>query len=97
MVANFLLTPLATLATLTGPFTQIGMDLGLSANVVAYSLIYGADQYLFPYEYAVLLYFYSSGYMRLRQIMLIMGLRAVLTLVFLVTVAVPYWQLLGIF
>jgi hypothetical protein len=35
--------------------------------------------------------------MRLRQIMLIMGLRAVLTLVFLVTVAVPYWQLLGIF
>ena len=97
MVANFLLTPLATLATLTGPFTQIGMDLGLSANVVAYSLIYGADQYLFPYEYAVLLYFYSSGYMRLQQIMLIMGLRAMLTLVFLVTVAVPYWQLLGIF
>ena len=97
MVANFLLTPLATLATLTGPFTQIGMDLGLSANVVAYSLIYGADQYLFPYEYAVLLYFYSSGYMRLQQIMLIMGLRAMLTLVFLVAVAVPYWQLLGIF
>ena len=97
MVANFLLTPLATLATLTGPFTQIGMDLGLSANVVAYSLIYGADQYLFPYEYAVLLYFYSSGYMRLQQIMLIMGLRAMLTLVFLMAVAVPYWQLLGIF
>ncbi len=47
LVANFLLTLLATLATLTGPFAQIGMDLGLSANVVAYSLIYGADQYLF--------------------------------------------------
>ena len=49
------------------------------------------------YEYAVLLYFYSSGYLRLRQIMLIMGLRAVLTLVFLVSVAVPYWRLLGLF
>ena len=35
--------------------------------------------------------------MRLQQIMLIMGLRAVLTLMFLMAVAVPYWQLLGIF
>ena len=35
--------------------------------------------------------------MRLQQIMLIMGLRAMLTLVFLMAVAVPYWQLLGIF
>ena len=97
LVSNFVLTPLAALATLTGPFAQIGMDLGLSANVVAYSLIYGVDQMIFPYEYAVLLYFYSSGYMRLKHVIIVLGLRAVLTLAFLIGVAVPYWQLLGIY
>ena len=97
LVSNFVLTPLAALATLTGPFAQIGMDLGLSANVVAYSLIYGVDQMIFPYEYAVLLYFYSAGYMRLKHVIIVLGLRAVLTLAFLIGVAVPYWQLLGIY
>ena len=97
LVANFLLTPLATLATLTGPFAQIGVDLGLSANVVAYSLIYGVDQMIFPYEYAVLLFFYSAGYMRLKHVIIVLGLRAVLTLAFLIGVAVPYWQILGIY
>ena len=97
LVANFVLTPLAALATLTGPFAQIGVDLGLSANVVAYSLIYGVDQMIFPYEYAVLLYFYSAGYMRLKHVIIVLGLRAVLTLAFLIGVAVPYWQILGIY
>ena len=97
LVSNFLLTPLAALATLTGPFVQIGVDLGLSANVVAYSLIYGVDQLIFPYEYAVLLYFYSSGYMRLKHVIVVLGLRAVLTLLFLIAIAVPYWKFLGIF
>lgn len=96
VTSNFLLTPLAALATLTGPFGQIALDIGLNPNVAAYCLIYGVDQYIFPYEFAVLLYFYATGYLKMSHLILVLGLRAILALVFLVCVATPYWNMLGI-
>lgn len=96
LVANFLLTPLAAVATLTGPFAQIAQSIDLPTNVATYCLIFGIDQYIFPYEYAVLLYFYSQGYMKIKHIILTLGVRAILTAGFLLIIALPYWKLIGI-
>ncbi len=96
MVANFFLTPLAAVAALTGPFAQIAQAIDIPTNVATYCLIFGIDQYIFPYEYAVLLYFYSQGYMKIKHIILTLGARAIITVVFLLAVAIPYWKLLGI-
>jgi anion transporter len=96
LIANFFLTPLAAVAALTGPFAQIAQAIHIPTNVATYCLIFGIDQYIFPYEYAVLLYFYSQGYMKIKHIILTLGARAILTVLFLLAIAIPYWKVIGI-
>ena len=92
---NFLLTPVAAVSTFTVPLAQIADTLGVSALAPTYSLLYGLDQYILPYEYAVFLYFFSTGYIHLKNLMQVFAVRALLALILLVAVFYPYWYLTG--
>ena len=92
-LSNFLLTPLAATSTLTSPITELGMDMGLDPRLLYYSFQYGLDNLLFPYEYALYLYFFSSGYINFKEMLLVMAIRIVLAGAFVAFVAVPYWRL----
>ena len=92
---NFLLTPVAAVSTFTVPLAQIADTLGISALAPTYSLLYGLDQYILPYEYAVFLYFFSTGYIHLKNLMLVFAARALLALFLLVAVFYPFWCLTG--
>lgn len=91
--ANFLLTPLAATTTLTSPLAELGLRMGLDPRVLFYSFQYGLDNYIFPYEYAVLLYFFSSGYMLFRDMVKVLAARMALTAVFVFFVAIPFWKM----
>lgn len=93
VVANFLLTPLAATTTLTSPMTALGMQLNMDPRILYYSFQYGLDNILFPYEYALYLYFFSSGYISFRDMILVMAIRMVLTAGFVAAIAVPWWKL----
>ncbi|WP_291329499.1 SLC13 family permease [Desulfovibrio sp. UCD-KL4C] len=93
--ANYVLTPLAAVATLTGPMVDICTNFGLSPATAAYSLLYGLDQYIFPYEFAVLLYFFSFGYIKVKHVIMVFAIRTVLAFIFFILAAVPYWNLIG--
>ncbi len=90
--ANFLLTPLAATTTMTSPITELGMQMNLDPRILFYAFQYGLDNYIFPYEYAVLLYFFSSGYMLFKDMVKVLAARMVLTGVFLVLIAIPFWK-----
>jgi hypothetical protein len=94
---NFLLTPLAAFSALTVPITALALEVGVNPLPVMYAFSYGLEQYIFPYEYAVLLFFYATGWVHLRHIMLVFFVRFFVALILLVAVAYPYWSLLGIF
>ena len=94
-IQNFLLTPVAAVSTFTVPLAQIADTLGVSALAPTYSLLYGLDQYILPYEYAVFLYFFSTGYIHLKNLMQVFAVRALLALILLVAVFYPYWCLTG--
>lgn len=94
---NFLLTPLAAFSAMTVPLTELAVSTGANPIPVMYGFSYGLEQYIFPYEYAVLLFFYATGWINLRHIMLVFSVRMVFTLVFLVACAFPYWKMLGLF
>lgn len=96
-ILNFLLTPLAAFSAMTVPLTQLSLELGINPIPVMYSFSYGLEQYIFPYEYAVLLYFYSTGWVKLKHIMAVFAVRFVVALVLLLAVAMPYWKALGLF
>ena len=82
---------------MTVPLTTLAMELGINPIPVMYAFAYGLEQYIFPYEYAVLLFFYATGWIELKHIMLVFAVRFVVTLVMLFALAIPYWKALGLF
>ena len=72
-LANFLLTPLAATTTMTSPVTELGIQMNMDPRILFYSFQYGLDNYLFPYEYAVILYFFSSGYMLFKDMLKVLA------------------------
>ncbi len=91
--ANFLLTPLAATTTMTSPLVELGIQMKMDPRVLFYSFQYGLDNYIFPYEYAVLLYFFSSGYMLFKDMVKVLAVRMVLTGIFLFFIAIPFWKM----
>ncbi|GAB6111801.1 SLC13 family permease [Desulfomicrobium salsuginis] len=91
-LANFLLTPLAATTTMTSPLVELGVQMEMNPRILYYAFQYGLDNYIFPYEYAVLLYFFSSGFMLFRDMVKVLAVRMILTGVFIAFIAIPFWQ-----
>jgi len=72
---------------------EIAQHLQVPPLLVFYSYSYGLDQYLFPYEYAVLLYFYATGYPRMGHLIKVLGARMIASVPFVALIAYPYWKL----
>lgn len=97
IILNFLFTPIAAFSSLTVSLVEIAKQIGIAPLALIYPFSYGLDQYLFPYEFVVTLYFYSTGYIKLKHFMLIFGARMVLTAIFLLAVLYPYWKFTGVY
>lgn len=93
VIGNFILTPLAATASFSAPLAELATRIGLEPRILYFSFKYGFDNYLFPYEYAVLLLFYGFGYIHFGQMVKVLAARMVLTIPFLLAIAVPWWQL----
>lgn len=91
--ANFLLTPLAATTTMTSPLAELGKQMHVDSRALYFSFQYGLDNYIFPYEYAVLLYFFSSGYILFKDMFKVLAVRMVLVGGFIAIIAMPYWNM----
>lgn len=97
-IANFFLTPLASINTLLPSIVSITDSLGIATTPVFYMFMQGAtNTCVLPYEIAMTMLMYSYGMMNLKQFVKAMGLITVLNIVFLMIVMVPYWHLIGLF
>jgi len=92
---KFLLTPVAAAGAFTVPLVEIARSLGMNPLGLIYTFIYGLDQFVLPYEYAVLLVYYATGYVSLSSIVKFFTARLFMTLILLVIVFYPYWKLAG--
>ena len=92
--ANFLLTPLAATTTMTSPLAELGKQMHVDSRALYFAFQYGLDNYIFPYEYAVLLYFFSSGYILFKDMFKVLAVRMVLAGCFIALVAMPYWNII---
>ncbi|MEG6616688.1 SLC13 family permease [Peptococcaceae bacterium 1198_IL3148] len=96
VLSNFLLTPLAIFAAFTAPLTEVALKLGIDPKVFFYTIFQGADQIIMPYEYALVLIFFSFGLIHLKDFIKIFSIKMVLNLVFLLAILVPYWKIIGL-
>lgn len=94
---NFMLTSLPAYSSMTVPLTEIALEMGVNPMPVLYSFSFGLDQYIFPYEYAVLLFFYATGWISLKHVIAVFSVRFVVTGVFLPVFAYPWWKFCGLF
>ncbi|HML59284.1 MAG TPA: anion permease [Solidesulfovibrio sp.] len=91
---NFLLTPLAATTTMTSPLAELGKQMQVDARALYFSFQYGLDNYIFPYEYAVVLYFFSSGYILFKDMFKVLAIRMVASAAFIFFLAMPYWSMM---
>ncbi len=96
VAVNFLLTPFAATAAFTPAIGELGTALGVNPLPLFYALNFGLDQYLFPYEAVYFLYIFITEKVTLRHIVPALAIRIVLTAIFLVLVAIPYWKCIDI-
>ncbi|MDL2209326.1 anion permease [Desulfovibrio sp. OttesenSCG-928-O18] len=95
VAVNFLMTPMAAVGAFASPLSQLGVELGMDPYTLVYPLLYGLDQYLFPYEIGYLLYTFMCGAVTLKHIMGALAVRMVAFALFIPLILVPYWKLIG--
>ena len=96
VAVNFMLTPLAAVSALSLPWAEIAQHVNMNPLPMLYSFLYGLDQYIFPYEYALYMYIYSTGYITPKHMFKGLGLRILFVAVILMLLQVPYWKLIGL-
>ena len=96
VAVNFMLTPLAAVSALSLPWAEIAQHVNMNPLPMLYSFLYGLDQYIFPYEYALYMYIFSTGYITPKHMFKGLGLRILIVAVILMLLQVPYWKLIGL-
>ncbi|MDR1776234.1 MAG: anion permease [Desulfovibrio sp.] len=87
-------TPVTAAATLSRPLAETALALGLEVKPVLYSFLYGLDQFFLPYAMAPALIMFSTGFIRVEYLMLVMSLRIVPAALALAATAALYWPVL---
>ena len=96
-IANFFLTPLASINTLLPAIANITNGLGINSTPVFYMFMQGAtNTCVLPYEIAMPMLMFSYGLCSLKQFVKAMGLITIANIVFLMVVMVPYWNFIGL-
>ncbi|MDR4073659.1 MAG: SLC13 family permease, partial [Eubacterium sp.] len=95
-ISHFALSPMAVYATFTLAFTQIGMTLGINPFAVFYTIQAAGAEVIFPYQWALLLFYVSFGLIATKDFMKICGIKMAMSMVFMMVVVVPYWLLIGL-
>ncbi len=96
VLVNFLLTPLAAMASLGAPLARIAENVGMNPYPVLYTFYQGLDQLLLPYECALYLIPFSYGLMSLRDFMKGMAMKMAVAFLYLMILGIPYWKFIGL-
>lgn len=96
IVLNFLLTPMAIMAGFTPTFVQLGLNAGINPYIIYIVEACGADQIIFPYEYPLYMFFFSFGFISMKDFIKYFSAKMVLSVLVIALIAIPFWKLTGL-
>ncbi len=96
VAANFLMTPLAIWASFSAPLAELAMSLGIDPRAFFYTIFQGTDQIAMPYEYILVLIFFSFGLITVKDFAKFFSVKMLLNIVFIIVIKVPWWNLIGL-
>lgn len=95
VILNFFMTPLAAVASLSGPLAGIVKTTDSSIVPVMYAWNQGLEQIILPYEYALILLAFGYGYISLKHFIGYFSVRMVVNILFILIFYVPFWMVFG--
>lgn len=96
VISNLLLTPFAATVAFTPAFGELGIQMHTNPLPLFYAFEYGLDQYFFPYEGVMFLYIFTTECVTLKHIISTLLARCLVTGVFIMVIAIPYWKYINI-
>jgi di/tricarboxylate transporter len=96
VVSNFIMTPLAIWAAFTAPLAEIALSLDINPFSFYYIIHIATNQIILPYEYALVLIYFSFGLIRLQDFVKFFSLKMMFNIIFIVVIMIPYWKFIGL-
>lgn len=95
VVMNLLMTPVAALSAFSVPIASTAASMGANVTWVLYSFIWGVEQFIFAYEWALFLVVFGYGMFSDRETLKFGGAQMILSFVFMLAILLPCWSLFG--
>jgi di/tricarboxylate transporter len=95
VILNFVMTPLAAVACLSGPLAGIVNATDSAIVPVMYAWNQGLEQIILPYEYALILLAFGYGYISLKHFISYFSVRMLANILFIMIICIPFWLLVG--
>ncbi|MDL2280650.1 SLC13 family permease [Selenomonadales bacterium OttesenSCG-928-I06] len=96
-LGGLVLSGIGLSAAFTGPISGMLMTMGFDPFLGAFSLIWGFNLVLFPYQCGPLILVYGFGYVKMSDLLRQMIIRAIVGIIFFLVVTIPYFKLIGLF
>ncbi|MBT4286238.1 MAG: hypothetical protein HOD92_02795 [Deltaproteobacteria bacterium] len=72
------------------------MNLGIDPRAFFYTIFRGTDQIVLPYEYILVMIFFSFGLIQVKDFAKFFTVKMVLNIIFIVAIMIPWWNLIGL-
>lgn len=95
-VSSFFMQSVALVGVFSPPLIDAATSLGMQPQALLYSFLRGTDQAIFPYQFAVLAYVCSFGYIAYRHCLWVMSIRVIVDTILFFGLALPYWSWIGL-
>lgn len=92
ILVNFLLTPMAAMASIAPLLSGIAVGLGVTPLATTYAFYLGLDQLILPYEIGTYLIFFGMGYVTLKDFAKTSAIKMAVTVVFTLAIMIPWWM-----
>lgn len=95
-VASFFIQSVALSGAFTPPLIEAAAAQGLAPHSIVYGFLFGIDQTVFPYQFAVLAYIFSYGYLAFGHVLRVLVPRLAVDTLLVAGLGYGYWKAVGL-
>lgn len=92
---NFILTPVALMATLPAPVATLSHSMNIDASTPLMTIMYSTDMIFMPFEAAAYLILFGFGLMSLKDFAKLHAMKVAWFFLLFGLIQLPYWHLIG--
>lgn len=96
IVINLLMTPMAMVATFSGPMVALCAGANINPLAPIFTFMASTDMVFLPYEYVTFLIFFAFGMMTTGQFVKYHTIKNLVFIAFFAVIMIPFWTLLGL-